>query len=126
MLHMKQSAQTYLKYGVVNVDAVIIQITEHQVDSWQFHLESSTLVPLKQIAIDTPDPHVVREFDSCVFANNTETIVDKVASFHLVHYLRDTQWCLQLFKRWQIQNVVLCETWNVQCLILVGVQCHSV
>ena len=61
-----------------------------------------------------------------MLADDAETIVDEVACLHLVCYLRNTQWCLQLFIGRQIKNVVLGETWNVQCLVLVGVECHSI
>jgi len=115
-----------LKYGAVDVDAVVVQIAKHQVDSWQLDLKSSTQVLLKPVSIDAPNPDVVWELDGRVFADDAETVVDKATSLHLVCDLRDAQRRLQFVVRRQIKHVVLCETWNVQRLILVGVQCHSI
>jgi len=67
-----------LKDGAVDVDAVIVQVREHQVDSWQVDLKPSSQVPLKPVPIDPPDPDVVGELHRCVLADDSKTVADEV------------------------------------------------
>jgi len=98
---------------------VVIEVSEHKVDTRQFDLKSSAKIPLKSVSVDPPDPDIVGELHGRVLADDAEAVVHEVARLHLVGDLRETQSSLQFFVRRQVKNVVLGEAGNVQRLVLV-------
>jgi len=61
-----------------------------------------------------------------VLGDDSEAVVDEIARLHFIRYFRDTQRTLEFFVRRQIENVIFGKAWNIERLVLVGVQCYSI